>query len=134
MHYNSFPQFKAGLLEPGLPRQTPDPKVDILFAHYNHARGQDSLTLGRLDDTKKLRETRGTGFEGGKGQMLLTPKATGFNARAEQEVDKMLGKRWSIWLNDSFILGGIHRHAPFYLVSNPDASTKRTRRTNLSST
>lgn len=44
----------------------------------------------------------------------------------EEQMDMLLGGRWSIWLNDSFILGGIHGHRTFYLVSdisdygNPD--------------
>ncbi|HTO44697.1 MAG TPA: hypothetical protein VML56_11515, partial [Burkholderiales bacterium] len=90
MHYNTFPQFKAGLLEAAssLPAGAPDPKtmpdakIDILFQHYNHARGQASLTVGRLKQTQDLRETQGTAFEGGKGRLLLTPKASGFSSAA----------------------------------------------------
>jgi len=170
MHYNSFPQFKGGLLEaaPSVPPDVPSPKmmsdakIDILFQHYNHARGQASLTLGRLDDTTGERETRGTSFEGGKGQLLLTPKASGFSENkpsptmtwsqsktvmpggimagewkdkggrvikppqwkemsTQQQMDQLMANKWSIWLNDSFILGGIHSHAVFHLISNiPD--------------
>jgi len=168
MHYNTFPQFKAGLLEAAssLPAGAPDPKtmpdakIDILFQHYNHARGQASLTVGRLKQTQDLRETQGTAFEGGKGRLLLTPKASGFSSAAspasmtfgktavprgvsagewkewqdgkertitpadwkkkspKEQMDTMMGNKWSIWLNDAFILGGIHTHAVFHLVSN----------------
>jgi hypothetical protein len=33
-------------------------------------------------------------------------------------MNTMMGNKWSIWLNDAFILGGIHTHAVFHLVSN----------------
>ncbi len=146
MHYDTFPQFKAGLLEAAnFPQTTSDAKIDILFQHYNHARRQGSLTLGRLDDTKPLRNTSGTSFEGGKGQLLLTSEASkGFSEKMsppaptfgktvvprgvsaaewtkkspKEQMDTMMGNKWSIWLNDAFILGGIHSHAVFSLVSN----------------
>jgi hypothetical protein len=145
MLYNTFPQFKAGLLEAaGFPQATSDAKIDILFQHYNQARRQTSLTLGRLDQTKLLREAKGTSFEGGKGQLLLTPQASGFSPKVpppamtfgktvvpsgvdatkwktmspKEQMDTMMGNKWSIWLNDAFILGGIHSHAVFHLVSD----------------
>lgn len=127
MHYDTFPQFKAGLLEaassvpadPSSPKMMSDAKIDIIFQHYNNARHQTSLTLGRLDDTKSERETLGSEFEGGGGHLLLTPKASSsFTGSAQQQMDAAMSKKWSIWLNDSFILGGIHSHAVFHLVSN----------------
>lgn len=161
MHYDSFPQFKAGLLEAdGFPKTTSDAKIDILFQHYKHAQGQADLTLGRLGDTEKLRETQGSAFEGGKGQLLLTSKTSGFDPKAstpamtfgktvlprgvmagewrewrqgkeevitpadwkkkspKEQMDIMMGNKWSIWLNDAFILGGIHSHSVFHLVSD----------------
>jgi len=69
-----------------------DAQCDILFAYYTHARRQASLILGRL-----------------------TPQ--GYN----DEMSKKQGQKWSIWLNDSFILGGIHSRIRFYLKSSPDA-------------
>ena len=117
MHYDTFPEFKAGLLQAD-PTTMSDAKIDILFQHYSHARHQTSLTLGRLDDTQNERETRGSSFEGGTGQLLLTPKASGFSGQTQKDMDKAMASKWSIWLNDSFILGGIHSHAVFHLVSN----------------
>ena len=113
MHYDSFPQFKGGLQEAGF--QGSEIKIEILFAYYNHARQQASLILGRLSDVKPLVEKYGTAFEGGKGQLLITPQ--GYSS----EMDQKQGSKWSLWLNDCFILGGIHSHATFYLKSNPDA-------------
>ncbi len=144
MHYETFPQFKAGLRDaPGFPQDWSDAKIDILFQHYRNARAQASLTLGRLAQTQEMRATKGSVFEGGKGQLLLTPEPSGFsstatpaastfgrkvvpkNARPDwdklspyEQMNTMLGNKWSIWLNDAFILGGIHNHAAFHLVSN----------------
>jgi hypothetical protein len=61
-----------------------------------------------------LVEKYGTAFEGGKGELLITPK--GYS----REMTDKQGRKWSVWLNDSFILGGIHSHALFFLKSNPD--------------
>ena len=36
----------------------------------------------------------------------------------KEQMNTMMGNKWSIWLNDAFILGGIHTHAVFHLVSN----------------
>lgn len=119
MHYNSFPQFKAGLVEAGLPKGWSDAKIDILFAHYSNARGLDNLTLGRIADTARQRDALGSVFDG-KGGVLLTPKAQGFKPETAKQVDKFMDRRWSIWLNDAFILGGIHHHAAFQLISNAD--------------
>lgn len=113
MRYETFPQFKGGIQDAGF--KGPDAQCDILFAYYTHARRQASLTLGRLDDLKPLADRYGTAFEGGSGQLLMTPQ--GYN----DEMSKKQGQKWSIWLNDSFILGGIHSHITFYLRSNPDA-------------
>jgi len=169
VHYTNFAEFKCGVLEAGFPQGQGknDAKIDILFEYYKHARGQSNLnpselsnlTLGRLKDTQALREKQGSVFEGGKSQLLLTPKASGFSTSkpapaatagktalprglmagewtewtngkerpltvddwkkktAQEQMETMLGNRWSIWLNDSFILGGIHSHRPFCLVS-----------------
>jgi hypothetical protein len=158
VHYDTFPQFKAGLnASPDAPRFS-DAKIDILFQHYLNARGQPHLTLGRLPDTTGERKMLGSVFEG-KGELLLTPQAVGFDKKAapksapsskknvvpagiankewmekdrpmtakdwssksvEEQVNTMLGNRWSIWLNDSFILGGIHGHVAFELISKVD--------------
>jgi len=162
VHYTNFAEFKGGLLEAGFSSQEGknDAKIDMLFEYYRHARGQTSLTLGRLKQTQALRETLGSVFDGGKSQLLLTPKASGFdtskpaptptvgktvlprglkagewkewtdgkertmtpadwkNKNTQQQMETMLGNRWSIWLNDAFILGGIHSHVPFSLVSD----------------
>jgi len=113
MLYETFPQFNGGLREAGF--KGTDIQSDILFEYYNHARRQASVILGRLDDLKPLAARYGTAFEGRGGQLLLTP--AGYN----EEMGKKQGKKWSIWLNDSFILGGIHGRATFYLKSNPDS-------------
>jgi hypothetical protein len=128
VHYTNFAEFKGGLLEAGFPGADgkSDPKIDILFEYYRHARGQTNLTLGRLADTQPLREKLGSAFDGGAAQLLLTPKASGFSTQTpasgkksvQDQMESLLGKRWSIWLNDSFILGGIHSHVPFTLVSD----------------
>ena len=160
MHYDSFPEFKGGLKEvPSFPATVSDAKIDILFQYYNLARGQAQLTLGRLADTQKERESRGSVFEGGKGQLLLTLRAQGFSTKkpaanefagasavgrgvlqqewkdgkmqvasrsdwekksTQQQMETMLGNMWSIWLNDAYILGGIHGHVEFDLVSKVD--------------
>ena len=157
MHYNSFPEFKGGLKEvPSFPATESDAKVDILFQYYNLARGLAQLTLGRLADTKQERESRGTVFEGGKSQLLLTLQAKGFSTKEpavnefagaaavrrgamqkdwtgqvasrsdwekkspQEQMETMLGNMWSIWLNDAYILGGIHGHVEFDLVSKVD--------------
>ena len=112
MHYSSFVHFKTGLLEAGFPKDKSDATIDILYAYYQHARGQRNLILGRLDDIKPLVAQHGTAFEGGKAALLVTPQ--GYN----DEITKKQGGKWSIWLNDAFILGGIHGHSDFYLKSN----------------
>jgi hypothetical protein len=169
VHYTNFAEFKCGVLEAGFPQGDGknDAKIDILFAYYKQARGpsdltpreQSNLTLGRLNDTQALREKQGSVFDGGKGQLLLTPKASGFSTSkpvpaatagktalprglmagewkewtngeertstvedwkkktSQEQMETLLGSRWSIWLNDSFILGGIHSHRSFCLVS-----------------
>ena len=113
MHYESLPHFNGGLQEAGFKGTAS--QAEILFEYYKHARRQGSLILGRLDDIKPLVEKYGTAFEGGKGQLLITPQ--GYS----DEMHKKQLKKWSIWLNDCFILGGIHSHATFYLKGNPDA-------------
>lgn len=160
MHSNSFPEFKGGLREvPSFPATVSDAKIDILFQYYNLARRQAQLTLGRLADTQKERGSLGTVFEGGKSQLLLTLRATGFSTQkpaanefagasavrggvlqqewkdgkmqvaarsdwekksTQQQMETMLGNMWSIWLNDAYILGGIHGHVEFDLVSKVD--------------
>jgi hypothetical protein len=115
MSYASLVEYKAGLLAAGFPKDAPFARIEILYAYYQHARGQKALIIGRLADTQALVDVHGTAFEGGRAALLLTPK--GYN----ETMTKIQGKKWSIWLNDSFILGGIHSHADFYLVSNADA-------------
>src|SRR5436309_14809666 len=132
MHYDTFPQFKAGLLEAAnSPQTTSDAKIDILFQHYNSARRQGSLTLGRLDDTKPLRNTSGTSFEGGKGQLLLTSEASkGFSEKMSppaptfgktvvprgvsaaewtkksptEQMDQMMGNKGLVWVEEGYVL------------------------------
>jgi hypothetical protein len=120
VHYDTFPQFKAGLLEAGFPKEESDAKIDILFEYYKQARSQASLTLGRLADTQKLREEQGTAFEGGKSRLLLTLKASGFDSKVSPPAATVgttvlpkgaLAGQWKEWQD-------IHSHALFYLVSN----------------
>jgi hypothetical protein len=113
MHYDSLPGFKDALQQAGF--EGPASRIEILFEYYKHARRQSGLILGRLDDIKPLAEKYGTAFEGGKGQLLITPQ--GYN----DETTRKQSAKWTVWLNDSFILGGIHGHALFYLKGNPDA-------------
>lgn len=167
MHYDTFVDFKAALRDaaPIAPPEAPDPRrmadaqIDILYEHYSHARRQASLTVGRLSDTGGRRGDLGTAFDGGKGQLLLTPQASALFSKtapavpvvgrataprgittgewkewqngkervvssadwhkksAKEQMDTLMGNKWSIWLNDAFVLGGIHAHARFHLVS-----------------
>lgn len=130
MTYDSFDSFQAGLANAHYQHYDDHNQLvatafsraqaDILYRYYLHARGyKDASGSGELvlGNEKKLRKSdfmaaNGSAFEGG--QLLITP------AGANDVMGKKQGRKWSIALNDSFILGGIHGHKPFFLSATPD--------------
>ena len=70
-------------------------KAKTYYEWYQKARSQKEIVLGREKDLESLKKQYGVAEEGGS--MLI-----GVNG-------------WDIWVNDSWIMGGIHSQLPFLL-------------------
>lgn len=74
-------------------------QVEESFKYYNLGRKMGNFSIGLLDNLKPLEPALGTIFDAIPG-VLCT------------------GNGWTIHINDSYILGGVHSHADFFLVSH----------------
>ena len=97
MSYNTLADFDAAL-RAGWPEQAfPAEDVRMYFEWYKLAKAQERIVLGREKDLQQVISKYGRAGTGGA--MLIGVKT------------------WNIWVNDSWILGGIHAHIPFYLFA-----------------
>ncbi len=80
--------------------------VFVAWSIYKHGLtqgGAEGLTIGLIPNLEKIIEEKGSVFDGGK-------------IFVDQRHWKGGNTRWKIFLNDCFILGGIHSRGEFVLV------------------
>lgn len=108
MAYTTFTMFRAALEEAGYQRGDQELfGYYRLFAYYRHALSQSGLIIGKIEDLTPLLQKEGSAVERLSGKLFIEGKGA--------------TKWWSIWANDSYILGGIHGHVDFTLKGNADA-------------
>ena len=108
MAYTPFTAFRAALDEAGFkPGDEGLFGYYRLFAYYRHALSQSDLTIGKIEDLTSMLAESGSAVDKLSGKLFIEGKGS--------------TKWWSIWANDSYILGGIHGHVDFCLKGNPDA-------------
>jgi hypothetical protein len=93
--FNDFGAFHASLQQAWPEKNVPQEKAKTYYEWYQKARSQTEIVLGREKDLESLKKQYGVAEEGGSMLIGVT--------------------NWDILVNDSWILGGIHKQLPFLL-------------------
>lgn len=86
---------RTGKPIPTAEKELTQEKAKTYYEWYQKARSQKEIVLGREQDLESLKKQYGVAEEGGSMLIGVT--------------------KWDIWVNDSWILGGIHAQVPFLL-------------------
>jgi len=93
--FNDFAAFYASFQHAWPEKNVDQAQANAYYGWYLNARSQNKIVLGREKDLQTLKDEYGLAEEGGS--MLIGVKT------------------WDIVVNDSWILGGIHKQLPFLL-------------------
>jgi hypothetical protein len=93
--FNDFAAFYASFQHAWPEKNVDQAQANAYYGWYLNARSQNKIVLGREKDLQSLKDEYGLAEEGGRMLIGVT--------------------NWDIWVNDSWILGGIHKQLPFLL-------------------